>query len=384
MNTDGTSVFMWGRWLAFGDLGNAGGRHREACSLIGTSRAESIHITAFMREETLSLPARPLGTSGMQITTVGFGAWAIGGGGWRYGWGAQNDEDSIASIRHAIESGINWVDTAAIYGLGHSEEIVARALDSIPASDRPYVFTKVGILPDPADPMGPTRRVMNTASVHREVEASLRRLRVERIDLYQVHRPPQDGTPIEEYWQVMAGLKAEGKVRAIGLSNHDAAQLEQAEKIAHLDSVQPPFSAVSRSAATEIAWAAAHETGVIVYSPMQSGLLTGAFSRERVAGLPADDWRRAHPDFTTGLDANLAVADALAAIGARHGVPAAAVAVAWTLAWPGVSGAIAGARRPDQVDGWLPAASLRLTAEDRNEIAAAIERTGAGSGPVRP
>ena len=332
----------------------------------------------------MSLPTRPLGTSGMEITTVGFGAWAIGGGGWRFGWGKQNDDESVAGIRHAIESGINWVDTAAIYGLGHSEEIVARALDGIPAADRPYVFTKVGVLPDPGDPMAPTRRVMNPASVRREVEASLRRLRVERIDLYQVHWPPQDGTPIEEYWQVMADLKAEGKVAAIGLSNHGAAHLEQAEKIAHVDSLQPPFSAISRTAAPDIGAAAARGTGVIVYSPMQSGLLTGAFSRERVERMPPDDWRRTHPNFTTGLDANLALAKALVPIAERHGVAPAAVAVAWAIAWPGVTGAIVGARRPGQVDGWLPAASLRLTAGDLEEIARAIERTGAGDGPARP
>ncbi|MGE5288001.1 MAG: aldo/keto reductase [Micromonosporaceae bacterium] len=332
----------------------------------------------------MSLPTRPLGTSGMEITTVGFGAWAIGGGGWRFGWGTQNDDESVAGIRHAIASGINWVDTAAVYGLGHSEAIVARALDGIPSADRPYVFTKVGVLPDPVDPMAPTRRVMNPASVRREVEASLRRLRVERIDLYQVHWPPQDGTPLEEYWQVMADLKAEGKVAAIGLSNHGAAHLEQAEKIAHVDALQPPFSAITRTAAPDISAAASHGTGVIVYSPMQSGLLTGAFSRERVERMPADDWRRTSPNFTTGLEANLALASALVPIAERHGVAPGAVAVAWALAWPGVTGAIVGARRPGQVDGWLPAASLRLTAGDLEEIAQAIERTGAGDGPSRP
>ena len=328
------------------------------------------------------LPRRPLGRSGMDITTVGFGAWAIGGGGWQFAWGAQDDEESIAGIRHAVESGINWIDTAAIYGLGHSEEVVARALDGIPEADRPYVFTKVGVIWDPADTSAPSRRMMNPAIVRREVDASLRRLRVERIDLYQVHWPPRDDrTPLDEYWQVMAELKAEGKVRAIGLSNHDAALLEQAEKIAHVDSIQPRFSAIDRGAAVDIAWAHGRGTGVIVYSPMQSGLLTGAFSRERVARLPADDWRRTHPDFTTGLDANLALAGALVPVAERHGVPVAAVAVAWTLAWPGVTGAIVGARRPSQVDGWLPAAGLRLTDADLDEITAGIRHTGAGNGP---
>ena len=332
----------------------------------------------------MALPTRPLGTTGMDITTVGFGAWAIGGGGWQFAWGQQDDKESIAAIRHAIEVGINWVDTAAIYGLGHSEEVIADALEGIPAADRPYVFTKVGVIWDPADRAARAQRLMNPAIVRREVDDSLRRLRADRIDLYQVHWPPRDdGTPIEEYWQVMAELKASGKVRAIGLSNHDAALLRQAEGIAHVDSLQPPLSAINRMAAPDIAWAQAHGTGVIVYSPMQSGLLTGAFSADRVAALPADDWRRAHPSFTTGLQANLALADALAPVAERHRVPVGAVAVAWTLAWPGVTGAIVGARRPSQVDDWLPAAALRLTDADLDEIAEAITSTGAGEGPAR-
>jgi aryl-alcohol dehydrogenase-like predicted oxidoreductase len=220
---------------------------------------------------------------------------------------------------------------------------------------------------------------MDPAIVRREADASLRRLRVDSIDLYQVHWPPRDyDTPLEEYWLVMAELRASGKVRAIGLSNHGAEQLENAEKIAHVDALQPPFSAIDRRAAAEIAWADAHATGVIVYSPMQSGLLTGAFSADRVAALPANDWRRTHPNFTTGLDANLALVDALVPVAERHGVSVAAIAVAWTLAWPGVTGAIVGARRPGQVEGWLPAATLRLTEADLGEIADAINSTGAG------
>ncbi len=332
----------------------------------------------------MSLPTRPLGTSGMRITTVGFGAWAIGGGDWQFGWGPQDDEQSVAAIRHAVESGVNWIDTAAAYGLGHSEEVVARALDVVGEPDRPFIFTKAGVTWDPADPSGPTRHEINAASVRREAEASLRRLRTDRIDLYQVHWPSDDGTPVGDYWQAMADLKAEGKVAAIGLSNHSVAQLEEAEKIAHVDSLQPPFSAISRRSADEIRWAAEHGTGVIVYSPMQSGLLTGAFSRERAENLPDGDWRRRSAEFTTRLDANLALADALQPVAERHGVPVAAVAVAWTLAWPGVTGAIVGARGPGQVDGWLPAASLPLTDTDLGEIADAITRTGAGEGPVKP
>jgi aryl-alcohol dehydrogenase-like predicted oxidoreductase len=332
----------------------------------------------------VALPTAPLGLSGMALTRVGFGAWAIGGGDWAFAWGAQDDDSSVAAIRHAVSSGVNWVDTAAVYGLGHSEEVVGRALRDIPEADRPYVFTKCGLVWDPNDRSVAPRRAMAPESVRTEAEDSLRRLGVERIDLYQVHWPAEDGTPLEEYWQVMVDLRAEGKVRAIGLSNHDTHQLEIAEKVGHVDSLQPPFSAINRSAADELGWCDAHGTGAIVYSPMQSGLLTGAFSAERVASLPADDWRRSAPDFTTRLDRNLALTAALEPIAQRHGVTVAAVAVAWTLAWPGVTGAIVGARRPAQVDGWVAAADLTLTGADLDEIGAAIERTGAGRGPVRP
>jgi aryl-alcohol dehydrogenase-like predicted oxidoreductase len=326
----------------------------------------------------MTLPTVRLGTTDMDITRVGFGAWAVGGS-WAYGWGDQDDQESIDAIRHAVEEGVNWIDTAAVYGLGHSEKVVARAVKGL--AQMPYVFTKCGMT---WDDRGNVSRVARPDTIRREAEASLRRLDVEVIDLYQVHQVPDDGTPVEEYWQTMVDLKNEGMVRAIGLSNHSVALLERADKIGHVDSLQPPFSMIDRTQAEEIAWCARNGTGVIVYSPMQSGLLTGAFSRERVESLPADDWRRRVPDFTTELDQNLALADALGPIAERHGVTRAAVAVAWTLAWPGVTGAIVGARRPDQVDGWLPAASLRLTQEDLDEIAAAIERTGAGRGPVRP
>ncbi|MFE3652555.1 aldo/keto reductase [Streptomyces sp. NPDC059152] len=334
------------------------------------------------------------------ITRTGFGSWAVSGTGWHFGWGAADDGESIAAIRHAVAAGVNWIDTAAVYGLGHSEELVGRALAGLPESERPYVFTKVGLVWDPTDPQAPPRRTMKPTSVRREIEDSLRRLGVGRIDLYQVHWPDTgesleyagdgsgavspDATPLEEYWQVMADLKAEGKVRAIGLSNHSPEQLEAAERIAHVDVVQPPFSAINRSAAPEIAWARAHGTGVIVYSPLQSGLLTGAFSAERAAGLPADDWRSAHHDFTSGLAANLRLADALRPVAERHGATVAETAIAWALAWPGVTGAIVGARRTAQVDGWIGAGSVRLTPADLDEIAVAITTSGAGTGPARP
>jgi aryl-alcohol dehydrogenase-like predicted oxidoreductase len=349
---------------------------------------------------TAALPAHALGTTGMEITRVGFGSWAVSGSGWHFGWGATDDAESIAAIRHAVTSGVNWIDTAAVYGLGHSEELVGKAIAGLPESERPYVFTKAGLVWDPNDPQAAPRRIMKPASVRREVEDSLRRLGIDRIDLYQVHWPDTgesleyagDGsgavspnaTPLEEYWQVMADLKAEGTVRAIGLSNHTPDLLERAEKVAHVDVIQPPFSAINRSAAPEIAWARAHDTGVIVYSPLQSGLLTGAFSAERAANLPTDDWRAAHADFTTGLEANLRLAEALRPVADRHGTTVAEVAIAWALAWPGVTGAIVGARKLRQVDGWIGAGAVRLTRADIDEIAAAIADTGAGTGPARP
>jgi len=333
-----------------------------------------------------SLPTRRLGRTDMDITRVGFGAWAIGGPDWAVGWGAQDDSESVAAIRHAVERGVNWIDTAAVYGLGHSEEVVKKALAEIPEAERPYVFTKCGLRWDERDPRAMPKMVGKPGSIREEVDASLKRLGVERIDLYQMHWPARDGTPIEEYWQTLLDLKKEGKVRAVGLSNHDAAQLEAAEKVGHVDTLQPPFSAIRRDvAASELPWCEAHGTGVIVYSPMQSGLLTGRFSRERAEQLPADDWRSRAADFTgENLDRNLKLARALEPIAERHGTSVPAVAVAWTLAWPAVTGAIVGARNPGQVDGWIDAASLELTAADTAEIAGAIVATGAGNGPTAP
>jgi aryl-alcohol dehydrogenase-like predicted oxidoreductase len=331
------------------------------------------------------LPTVRFGATDMNITRVGFGSWAVGGGDWAVGWGDQDDADSIAAIQYAVRAGVNWVDTAAIYGLGRSEEVVGAALADIPESERPYVFTKCGLIGDQNDPNASPRQVGRAASIREEVEGSLRRLRVERIDLYQMHWPAKDGATIAEYWQALLDLKAQGKVRAVGLSNHNAAQLAEAEALGHVDTLQPPFSAIKREAGAEILpWCHKHNTGVIVYSPMQAGLLTGAFSKARVAKLPKNDWRARNAEFTERLDANLAIADAMGVVAARHDVPTASVAVAWTLAWPGVTAAIVGARNAKQVDGWLPAAHLRLTAQDLSEIAAVIEETGAGTGPASP
>jgi aryl-alcohol dehydrogenase-like predicted oxidoreductase len=333
-----------------------------------------------------TLPTRQLGLSGLNLSTVGFGAWATGGGGWAFGWGPQDDQASIDSIRHALDRGINWIDTAAVYGLGHSEEVVRRALEGVPTSDRPYVFTKCGMVWDQRHPEIPPRQSLRPESIRSECEASLQRLGVERIDLYQFHWPDQSGTPIEDSWETMTRLVEEGKVRAAGVSNFGVELLERCEAVRHVDSLQPPLSLIRRQAAeSEIPWCAAHQTGVIVYSPMQSGLLTERFSAERVESLAPDDWRRRSPDFKAPkLARNLALRDALLPIARRHNTTVSAVAIAWTLAWPGVTGAIVGARSPEQVDGWIGAATLELTLADLDEIARAVGQTGAGAGPALP
>ncbi|MBW4024330.1 MAG: aldo/keto reductase [Proteobacteria bacterium] len=334
-----------------------------------------------------TMPLKRLGHTDMKITPVGFGAWALGGGEWAAGWGSQDDEDSIAAIRHAVEHhGVNWIDTAAIYGLGRSETVVGEAVKRMRPDARPFIFTKCGLIWDDKNPKAFPERIGKPDSIRQEVEASLRRLGVERIDLYQMHWPAQDGTPIEEYWQALLDLKAAGKVRAVGLSNHDAAQLEKAEAVGHVDTLQPPFSAIERGAAEAVLpWCEAHGTGVIVYSPMQAGLLTGSFSKERAAALADDDWRSRNDNFKgDALTRNLALADALKPIAERHGVPVPSVAIAWVLSWSAVSGAIVGARSPAQVDGWAAGARLTLSAAELDEIAAAIRKSGAGRGPARP
>src|SRR6266542_4333534 len=274
----------------------------------------------------MPLPIRTLGATGLEITTVGFGAWAIGGGGWAFGWGPQDDGDSLAAMRHALALGINWIDTAAVYGLGHSEEVVGRLLRELPPGGRPLVFTKCGLVWDERDRMAEARRVLRPASIRKEVEASLSRLGVERIDLYQFHWPDETGTPVEDSWGEMVRLVEQGEVGAAGVSNFGVELLRRIENVRHVASLQPPFSLIRRAAAAaEIPWCAEHGTGVIVYSPMQSGLLTDGFTAERATQLAADDWRRRSPEFgQPNLGRNLALRNALRPIAERRGTTAAA------------------------------------------------------------
>ncbi|MDQ3674311.1 MAG: aldo/keto reductase [Gemmatimonadota bacterium] len=332
------------------------------------------------------LPTRQLGSTDMRITTVGFGAWATGGGGWGAGWGPQDDNESIAAIHHALELGVNWIDTAPIYGLGHSEEVVARALRTLAPGDRPYVFTKCGMIWDEKDRMKDALRTLHPDSIRRECEASLRRLNMEYVDLYQFHWPDATGVPLEDSWHTMIRLLEEGKVRAIGVCNFDVPLLKKIERIRHVDSLQPPFSLIRRDvAAEEVPWCHANRTGVIAYSPMQAGILTDTFSPERLKTMAPEDWRRGSANFQSPrLEKNLALRDALRPIAKRHGATVSAVALAWLLAWPGMTAAIVGARSAKQVDGWIGGATLTLNAEDLDEIARAIERTGAGGGPTKP
>jgi aryl-alcohol dehydrogenase-like predicted oxidoreductase len=289
-------------------------------------------------------------------------------------------------MRRAIELGVNWIDTAAAYGIGHSETVVGNFLRSLPASERPFIFTKCGLIGDELNPMQEPRRNLKPASIRAECEASLRRLGIERIDLYQFHWPDEMGTPIEDSWAEMQRLIEEGKVRLGGVSNFNVDLLDRCAAMRHADCLQPPFSLIRRDVgAKEIPWCDAHNTGVICYSPMQSGLLTDRFSAARVEHMANDDWRRRASEFNApNLRNNLALRDALRPIAQRHGTSVSSVAIAWVLSWPGVTGAIVGARSPEQVDGWIDAASLELAPDDLDEIAYAINRTHAGSGPSEP
>ncbi|HSS16622.1 MAG TPA: aldo/keto reductase [Candidatus Dormibacteraeota bacterium] len=309
------------------------------------------------------MKTKRLGNSDLYITPVGFGAWAIGGAGWEFGWGDQDDKDSIAAIHRALELGVNWIDTAAVYGMGHSEEVVASALSSC-SGTRPYVFTKCGLL---GDEQGYVHRNLRANSIRRECENSLRRLKVDAIDLYQIHWPSED---LEEGWGEMARLQKEGKVRWIGVSNFDASQLRRAERIAPVTSLQPPYSLVRREIEPDILpYCQSHGIGVIVYSPMQSGLLTGAMTRERVEKLPDSDWRSRDPEFREPkLSKNLALVERLRKVGQKYGAPPGQVAVAWVLRNPAVTAAIVGARSSQQVEQNVGAADLHLSDEDVAEI----------------
>ena len=313
--------------------------------------------------ERTQLATTELGTTGLRITRVGFGAWAIGGGGWEFGWGPQDDEQSIAAIQHALEHGINWIDTAAAYGFGHSEQVVGRALEG--AGDRPYVFTKCSLIEDHTRP---GRRVVHNLrrdSILREAHASLERLGIDAIDLYQIHWPIPEAD-IEEGWAALAELKEQGLVRHIGVSNFDVEQLRGIQQIAPVETLQPQYSLVVREIESEVLpFCERDGIGVIVYSPMSSGLLTGKMTRERIENLPDDDWRRNDERFQEPqLSRHLALVERLQSVAERHDTTPGAIAVAWTLRNPAVDGAIVGFRRPDQIDPLIDAANLELSNED--------------------
>jgi len=315
------------------------------------------------------MQTRRLGNSDLDITPLGFGAWAIGGGDWAFGWGSQDDRDSITAIREALDLGINWIDTAPVYGLGRSEEVIAKALAGM--VERPYVFTKCGRVWDEHREIG---KRLKAASVRAECEASLRRLKVDRIDLYQIHWPEPD-EDVEEGWAECARLRQEGKIRWIGVSNFSVAQLERAGRIAPVTSLQPPYSMRRRDIETEILPScAAQGIGVLAYSPMASGLLTGTWTKERHAVLPDDDWRKSkNPLFQEPrFSRNLEVVEALRGIAAAHGVAVGVIALAWVLSNPAVTAAIVGARRPGQFADHVAAADLRLSREELEAIARAI------------
>lgn len=310
------------------------------------------------------MQTRQLGNSDLQITPLGIGAWAMGGAGWAFAWSQQDDDDSISAIHAALDAGMNWIDTAAVYGLGHSEEVVAKALAD--RSSKPYVFTKCARVWDENRQIG---KRLKADSVRRECEDSLRRLKVDVIDLYQIHWPEPD-EDVEEGWATLARLKEEGKVRWIGVSNFNAEQLCRAQKIAPITSLQPPYSLIRREIEAEVLpFCAVHNVGIIAYSPMGSGMLTGAMSRERVENLPEDDWRRRSPQFQEPLlTRNLKLADKLKEIAARHNRSAGETALAWVLANPVVTGAIVGVRNAEQVNGVIGAMEFRLNPGEIAEI----------------
>ena len=325
------------------------------------------------------IPRRRLGTDGPEISIVGFGAWAAGGGDWAFSWGPQDDGASIAAMQRAVDHGINWIDTAAVYGLGHSEEVIGRFLKTLPGSERPLVFTKCGLIWDDNNRRAVAIRNSQPASIRAECDRSLRRLGVDQIDLYQFHWPDETGTPVEESWAEMGRLIDAGKVRYGGVSNFNVTLLGRCEAIRHVQSLQSPFSLIRRQLAqAEIPWCVAHGTGVLCYSPMQAGLLTDTFRAERMASLPDEDWRRRSPEFQEpNLSANLTLRDALRPIAERHRTTVAAIAIAWVTSFPGVTAAIVGARSPEQVDGWIGAANVTLSSDELHAIASASDTADA-------
>jgi aryl-alcohol dehydrogenase-like predicted oxidoreductase len=322
------------------------------------------------------METRKLGNSDLRITRVGYGAWAIGGSGWQFAWGSQSDDDSIAAIHRALELGVNWIDTAAVYGLGHSEEVVGRALKSWTGT-RPYIFTKCGLR---WDSQGNVRKTLRADSIRREAEDSLRRLSVDAIDLYQIHWPPDpDSAELEDGWSTLASLQRQGKVRWIGVSNFNVQQLLRAQTLAPVTSLQPPYSLLHREVENRILpYCLRNNIGVIVYSPMASGLLTGAMTPNRIAGLPKDDWRKTHPDFVEpDLSRNLALVELLRDIARSHNRSVGEVAIAWTLRHPAVTGAIVGARNARQAEGVMRAGNLRLSDQQVSEIETFFASTAA-------
>jgi aryl-alcohol dehydrogenase-like predicted oxidoreductase len=313
------------------------------------------------------MKTRKLGNSDLNITKIGFGAWAIGGSGWEFAWGSQDDGESVAAIRRALELGVNWIDTAAVYGTGHSEEVVAEALAGWKGA-RPYIFTKCSLV---WDEQRQVRNEYSAASIRRECEDSLKRLRIEQIDLYQMHWPPADNGPgLEEAWQTMAALQKEGKAKWIGVSNFNVEQLKRAQKIAPVTSLQPPYSMIRRAIEAKILpFCEEQGIGVISYAPMASGLLTGAMTRERAAALPADDFRSRNPEFRDPrLSKNIELVERLRQVGQRHGRLPGEVAIAWALRLPAVTGVIVGARNGKQVEGIVGAADLNLSRQEIMEI----------------
>ncbi|MFP4440006.1 MAG: aldo/keto reductase [Chloroflexaceae bacterium] len=318
------------------------------------------------------MQTRQLGTSDMAITPLGFGTWAIGGGHWSFGWGPQDDKASIAAIQRALDLGMNWIDTAAVYGLGHAEEIVAQALKG--RTERPYIFTKCTRT---WDENGTIIGTLKAEVLRREIEDSLRRLQVDVVDLYQIHWPNPD-PEIEEGWETLAQLQAEGKVRYIGVSNFNVEQMRRAQKIAPIISLQPPYSIIDRRVEGDILdFCREQNIGVIIYSPMASGLLTGKMTHARVAQLPENDWRRNNPQFQEPkLTQNLQLVERLREIGRRHDCSPGEVAIAWTLRHPAVTGAIVGGRNPEQVEGIIGAGAIRLDQSDIAEIEATMALRG--------